>query len=235
MIRCLYENPYQLILPISAVESVDDYFTPHLFVLKFLAINHRPFAPCCMKKDKPLVLTAALGLLGLFLATNMGFRSDSSSGLYPAQTEESQPNQPKVGELAPDIALPNPDGKIIKLSSLRGKVVLLDFWASWCGPCRYENPTTVAAYEKYKDQGFTVYSVSLDRSKAKWVHAIKADQLTWVNHVSDLQFTNSAVAAQYGIESIPATFLLDANGKIIDRDLRGKNLEKALNKALNIK
>jgi peroxiredoxin len=188
-----------------------------------------------MKKDKPLVLTVALGLLSLFLATNTGFRSAGSFGLSSMKEETRLRNEPQVGELAPDIALPNPDGKIIKLSSLRGKVVLLDFWASWCGPCRYENPTTVAAYEKYKDQGFTVYSVSLDRSKAKWVHAIKADQLTWENHVSDLQFTNSAVAAQYGIESIPATFLLDANGKIIARDLRGKNLDKALNKALNIK
>jgi peroxiredoxin len=188
-----------------------------------------------MKKDKSLVLTVALGLLSLFLATNTGFRSAGSFGLSSMKEETRLRNEPQVGELAPDIALPNPDGKIIKLSSLRGKVVLLDFWASWCGPCRYENPTTVAAYEKYKDQGFTVYSVSLDRSKAKWVHAIKADQLTWENHVSDLQFTNSAVAAQYGIESIPATFLLDANGKIIARDLRGKNLDKALNKALNIK
>lgn len=188
-----------------------------------------------MKKDKPFGLTVALGLLGLLLATNTGFRPSDSLGLSPVKGAERRPNQPEVGELAPDIALPNPDGKIIKLSSLRGQVVLLDFWASWCGPCRYENPTTVAAYEKYKDQGFTVYSVSLDRSKARWVHAIKADQLTWENHVSDLQFTNSAVAAQYGIESIPATFLLDANGKIIAKDLRGKDLGKALSKVLPVK
>ena len=138
---------------------------------------------------------------------------------------------PKVGDEAPEIELPNPEGKVLKLSSLRGKVVLLDFWASWCGPCRHENPVTVAAYDKYKDKGFTVFSVSLDRSKARWVQAIAQDKLTWENHVSDLQFWNSAAAARYGVESIPATFLIDASGKIIGKDLRGRDLEKALTKA----
>ncbi|MCB0515898.1 MAG: TlpA disulfide reductase family protein [Chitinophagales bacterium] len=133
-----------------------------------------------------------------------------------------------MGSEAAEIDLPNPDGKNIALSSLRGKVVLLDFWASWCGPCRRENPNVVKTYQQYKDKGFTVYSVSLDKDKARWVDAIKKDNLLWDNHVSDLQYWNSAPAAAYGVRSIPATFLLDREGKIIGKNLRGGALEAKL-------
>ncbi|MBC7920570.1 MAG: TlpA family protein disulfide reductase [Ferruginibacter sp.] len=190
-----------------------------------------------MKNWKPLSWVALLlagGSLAAFTHPTSGFKNTRFAGRPPVQ--RPMPDvPPRVGDLAPDIALPNPEGKVLKLSSLRGKVVLLDFWASWCGPCRQENPVTVAAYQKYKDRGFTVFSVSLDRNKKSWLKAIQADQLAWEGHVSDLQFWNSAAAARYRIEAIPATFLIDPNGKVIARDLRGPDLEKALRKVLAAK
>ncbi len=132
-----------------------------------------------------------------------------------------------IGQIAPEIALPNPEGEVVPLSSLRGKVVLVDFWAQWCKPCRMENPNVVKAYHKYKDKGFTVYGVSLDRSKDKWLQAIEEDGLTWT-HVSDLQYFNSEAARTYGVEAIPFSILLDREGRIIAKNLRGSALDKAL-------
>jgi thiol-disulfide isomerase/thioredoxin len=130
-----------------------------------------------------------------------------------------------IGSFAPDIALTDPEGKILKLSSLKGKVVLIDFWASWCGPCRKENPNVVAIYQKYKDKGFEVYSVSLDKDREAWLAAIAKDNLIWLSHVSDLKYWKSAGAATYGVTSIPYTVLVDKKGKIVAKKLRGEELE----------
>ena len=132
-----------------------------------------------------------------------------------------------VGQVAPDFELPDPNGKMVKLSDLRGKYVLIDFWAAWCKPCRQENPNVVRLYNQYKDKGFEVFGVSLDRTKEDWVKAIADDQLTWT-HVSDLKYFNSAAAELYKIEAIPATYMIDPAGKIIARDLRGPSLESKL-------
>lgn len=139
----------------------------------------------------------------------------------------------KVGMPAPEISLAGPDGKTRSLSSLKGKVVLLDFWASWCGPCRKANPHVVETYKKYKGKGFDVFSVSLDRpeGKDKWVQAIKQDGLVWDNHVSDLKWWDSAPAATYGVRAIPKTFLIGKDGKIVAINPRN-NLEEELLKVL---
>lgn len=141
-----------------------------------------------------------------------------------------------IGDTAPDLAFNNPDGKEIKLSNLRGNIVLIDFWASWCGPCRRENPNVVAAYEKYasakfKDaKGFEILGVSLDKNHASWVKAIEQDNLNWPHHMSDLGGWSSAPAAVYQVRSIPASFLVDANGVIIAKNLRGQSLHIELDK-----
>ena len=138
----------------------------------------------------------------------------------------------EIGAKAPEIALSDVNGKIIKLSSLQGNIVLIDFWASWCRPCRAENPNVVKLYNKYKNKDFTIYSISLDQDRKKWIDAINQDQLSWPNHVSELKGWKSTPGIQYGVSSIPKTFLIDKDGIIIGYDLRGSTLEKKLSELL---
>lgn len=133
-----------------------------------------------------------------------------------------------AGMEAPEIEMRDAEGNIRRLSDLRGKVVMVDFWASWCGPCRRENPNVVKLYHKYHDKGFEIYSVSLDNKRDAWLKAIKDDGLVWPNHVSDLNGWTSTGGKTYGIMSVPSTVLIDKDGKIIARNLRGSELERAL-------
>ena len=147
------------------------------------------------------------------------------------QQEKVQNTTPKVGSTAPEITMPGPDGKIFSLSSLKGKYVLVDFWASWCGPCRGENPNVVKAYNMYKDKNFTVLGVSLDKDKGAWLKAISKDNLTW-QQISDLKQWESAAVSLYGFDGIPYNVLVDPQGKIIADNLRGNDLEIKLAEVL---
>ncbi len=147
--------------------------------------------------------------------------------------EKSRPKDVTENAEAPDFSVPDPEGNEISLSSLKGKYVLLDFWASWCSPCRIENPTLVNAYEKFHSKGFEIFQVSLDKSKDAWVKAIEKDGLKKWKHASDLKFWQCVPARQYGVQSIPANFLITPDGKIIAKNLRGAALEQKLSEIFN--
>lgn len=153
---------------------------------------------------------------------------------FSNRQEDLQERKVNVGDSAPEISLKDPSGKVYSLSDLKGKIVLVDFWASWCSPCRKENPSLVRTYErfhyaKFKNaKEFVIFSVSLDDDTNRWKQAIEKDQLSWEYHVSDLKGWNSEAAAAYGVESIPSNFLIDHNGKVIAINLKGKSIDDAL-------
>jgi len=175
--------------------------------------------------DKNLFLYVDSVLMSIYPKSELVLNLHNELTTYIALHEAEQPIFAGLptGESAPDIELPSPSGEIIKLSSLRGKIVLLDFWAAWCHPCRIENPNLVNAYQKYHSKGFEIFQVSLDREKEAWLNAIKDDNLTWF-HVSDLKYWGSQVVSLYRINGIPANYLLNREGKIVAKNLRGSAL-----------
>ena len=184
-----------------------------------------------MKKTIFIVLIAGMiWSFCLFREQEQGF---IKKFIYP-KTKTEKPEAKiglNIGNRAPELEYPSPKGDILKLSSLRGKIVFIDFWASWCPPCRRENPNLVKTYNEFKDKqfkngdGFTVYSVSLDAEKDNWVSAIESDHLDWRYHVSDLKYWNSVPAAMYQVRGIPTNFLIDGDGVIVAKDLRGPQLD----------
>jgi thiol-disulfide isomerase/thioredoxin len=204
-------NPINIILSTSLTPNMGfkEWDVENMVILKKVSEAYQK-----RFKDSPVANTIA----------NQVFQIESAYTEYVAFNSGDK--------IAPEIALKNPAGKEVTLSSLRGKYVLIDFWASWCKPCRLENPNVVRLYNEYKDKGFTIFSVSLDNNADAWKMAIESDGLIWPNHGSDLLAWNTPLVQTYGFQGIPYTVLIDKEGKIIETGLRGTALERKLKELL---
>lgn len=211
--------PYDSALTAKALTLIAEFVSTHTgsYITPLAVIRYHQVADDVVKTEE------------LYNLMEPNIKATAMGQYIAQQVAEGKVNG--VGTVLPDFSQPDTAGIPVSLSSLRGNYVLVDFWASWCGPCRQENPNLVAAYNKYKDKKFTVLGVSLDKAKEAWLNAIKMDNLTWT-HISDLQGWNNAASQQFQIFSIPQNFLIDPQGKVLGKNLRGAALERKLAKFL---
>ena len=213
------DGDYDSVMHAKAMNLIHDFVTTHKdsYITPLAVIRYNQIAEDVLKTEE------------LYNILDPKIKVTAMGQYIAQQIAEGKTNG--NGTLLPDFSQPDTSGKAVSLSSLRGNYVLVDFWASWCGPCRQENPNLVAAFNKYKSKKFTVLGVSLDKAKEAWIDAIHMDGLAWT-HISDLQGWQNSVAQQFQIFNIPQNFLLDPEGKVIGKNLRGPALERKLARVL---